>query len=109
MSDGYEIWLRTVCFQKPTPEAYELAKYAWREGRRHGQGDTVMAKPITVDQAKRILAEAGMVAVPVSVVDASKLDFALAEVMDCCIYPDQENIKKVWDELTAAAQKKPDA
>lgn len=24
-----EMWLRTVCFQKPTPEAYDLAKCAW--------------------------------------------------------------------------------
>ena len=25
----FEAWLRTVCFQKPTPEAYDLAKSAW--------------------------------------------------------------------------------
>lgn len=25
----FEAWLRTVCFQKPTPEAYDLAKEAW--------------------------------------------------------------------------------
>lgn len=25
----FESWLRTVCFQKPTPEAYDLAKSAW--------------------------------------------------------------------------------
>ena len=25
----FEEWLRTVCFQKPTPEAYDLAKSAW--------------------------------------------------------------------------------
>lgn len=27
---GFEVWLRTVCFQRPTPEAYDLAKAAWR-------------------------------------------------------------------------------
>ena len=26
----FEHWLRTVCFQKPTPEAYDLAKDAWK-------------------------------------------------------------------------------
>ena len=25
----FEEWLRTACFQKPTPEAYNLAKVAW--------------------------------------------------------------------------------
>lgn len=25
----FDKWLRTVCFQKPTPEAYDLAKCAW--------------------------------------------------------------------------------
>lgn len=25
----FEEWLRTVCFQKPTPEAYDLAKCAY--------------------------------------------------------------------------------
>jgi hypothetical protein len=29
--EKFEIWLRTVCFQKPTPEAYDLAKDAWVE------------------------------------------------------------------------------
>lgn len=29
--EEFEIWLRTVCFQKPTPEAYDLAKDAWKE------------------------------------------------------------------------------
>ena len=27
---NFEKWLRTVCFQKPTKEAYELAECAWR-------------------------------------------------------------------------------
>lgn len=29
MSEAFERWLRSVCFQKPTPEAYDLAKCAW--------------------------------------------------------------------------------
>ena len=27
----FEKWLRMTCFQKPTPEAYDLAKSAWLE------------------------------------------------------------------------------
>lgn len=30
----FEKWLRTVCFQKPTPEAYDLAKAAWKQANR---------------------------------------------------------------------------
>lgn len=28
---GFNEWLKTVCFQKPTKEAYDLAKSAWNE------------------------------------------------------------------------------
>ena len=28
-NEMFEAWLRTTCFQKPTPEAYDLAKSAW--------------------------------------------------------------------------------
>jgi hypothetical protein len=31
--EQFETWLRTVCFQKPTPEAYDLAKSAWQYTR----------------------------------------------------------------------------
>ena len=31
---GFEEWLRSVCFQKPTPEAYDLAKCAWVESAK---------------------------------------------------------------------------
>lgn len=31
--EEFENWLRTACFQKPTPEAYDLAKCAWAESR----------------------------------------------------------------------------
>lgn len=34
MDPEFEIWLRTVCFQPPTPEAYDLAKCAWDEAKR---------------------------------------------------------------------------
>lgn len=34
LSSGFEEWLRTVCFQKPTPEAYDLARDAWKEARK---------------------------------------------------------------------------
>lgn len=29
----FEKWLRTACFQKPTPEAYDLAKEAWEKSK----------------------------------------------------------------------------
>ena len=32
----FETWLRTVCFQKPTPEAYDLAKCAWNAAKVKG-------------------------------------------------------------------------
>ncbi len=32
-TEDFENWLRTVCFQKPTPEAHDLAKCAWIEAR----------------------------------------------------------------------------
>ncbi len=31
---GFEEWLRSVCFQKPTLEAYDLAKNAWIEAAK---------------------------------------------------------------------------
>jgi hypothetical protein len=38
---GFEEWLKTVCFQKPTREAYDLARDAWKEGRK-------TARPLTL-------------------------------------------------------------
>ena len=32
--ESFEKWLRTVCFQKPTDEAYDLAKAAWIEATK---------------------------------------------------------------------------
>ena len=32
--ERYEQWLRTVCFQRPTPEAYDLSKEAWNEAKK---------------------------------------------------------------------------
>jgi hypothetical protein len=32
--EEFEKWLRIVCFQKPTPEAYDLAKDAWIESSK---------------------------------------------------------------------------
>ena len=31
---GFDEWLRTVCFKKPTQEAYDLAKSAWLESAK---------------------------------------------------------------------------
>lgn len=38
----FESWLRFVCFQKPTPEAYDLARCAWNAAalRQSGAGNT---------------------------------------------------------------------
>jgi hypothetical protein len=33
-SADFEPWLRSVCFQQPTPEAYDLAKCAWVEASK---------------------------------------------------------------------------
>ena len=33
----FDEWLRSVCFQKPTPEAYDLAKAAFIQGQLVGQ------------------------------------------------------------------------
>jgi hypothetical protein len=33
VSCDFERWLRKECFQKPTPEAYDLAKCAWKDAQ----------------------------------------------------------------------------
>ena len=33
-SAAFEAWLRTTCFQEPTPGAYDLAKCAWEESAK---------------------------------------------------------------------------
>jgi hypothetical protein len=35
--EAFEAWLKTVCFQRPTPEAYDLALCAWREALLRAQ------------------------------------------------------------------------
>jgi hypothetical protein len=42
----FEKWLRTVCFQRPTPEAYDLARDAWQAAR---------AAPITALTDERVI------------------------------------------------------
>ncbi len=44
MSDPFERWLRTVCFQKPTQEAYDLARDAWQAAIK--QERETLEKPI---------------------------------------------------------------
>ena len=34
MEKDFESWLRSICFQKPTKEAYDLAKAAWIEAKK---------------------------------------------------------------------------
>jgi len=45
----FEKWLRKVCFQKPTQEAYDLAKSAWKEAREtaHKAGYDLAIKDVT--------------------------------------------------------------
>lgn len=31
----YKAWLRRACFQKPTPEAYDLAWQAWKAAQQN--------------------------------------------------------------------------
>lgn len=42
----FDVWLKTVCFQKPTPEAYDLAKCAWEysQGRTQAVPDGLLAR-----------------------------------------------------------------
>ena len=35
MDKEFEEWLRSVCFQKPTPEAYDLDKDAYKLAKQH--------------------------------------------------------------------------
>lgn len=102
MSDGFEIWLRTECFQKPTLEAYDLAKDAWNAGRRHGHGDTVMVKPITLDQAKQVIKAAGMVVVPVEPTDAMT---DAANALEWW----EDHSSEIFEAMIKAAQDKPGA
>ncbi len=37
--EQFEKWLRTVCFQQPTPEAYDLAWEAWQAAQQSVQSD----------------------------------------------------------------------
>lgn len=48
--EPFEIWLKTVCFEKPTPEAYDLAKEAWKAGHDHDP-----SKPLTIETGKERL------------------------------------------------------
>lgn len=49
--EEFEKWLRTACFQKPTPEAYDLAKCAWAESRNM---EREVCKKICEDEAERL-------------------------------------------------------
>jgi hypothetical protein len=48
----FESWLRSVCFQAPTPEAYDLAKSAWAESERIAT-DKQNASPLPAMQSQR--------------------------------------------------------
>jgi len=65
-------------------------------------------EPATLPDVQAWLSAHNLVAVPVEVAESSSLDFKLAELMDCCIYPDKEGVTKVWDSLIAAAQEQGD-
>ncbi|MCK5602050.1 hypothetical protein KAR91_09280 [Candidatus Pacearchaeota archaeon] len=41
--DSFEGWLRTACFQSPTVQAYDLAKEAWKESKRHPHPSVIAA------------------------------------------------------------------
>ncbi len=109
MSERFEVWLRTVCLQKPTPEAYDLAKDAWENGRVHGRGDTVMVQPITIEQAKRVIEEAGMVAAPLEPTEAmleSIWDYCMDNHCSSEVRSETEDVYKA---MIKAAQKERDS
>lgn len=61
--EEFEKWLRTTCFQKPTPEAYDLAKIAWRmatELERDACADLVDGFPVGTMRAsdRQLIAKA---------------------------------------------------
>lgn len=41
----FEAWLRSVCFQKPTQEAYDLAKAAWEEATKQTESKELTPYP----------------------------------------------------------------
>jgi len=45
----FEEWLRRVCFQKPTPEAYDLAWQAWHTAQQSVERTISKRDPISRD------------------------------------------------------------
>jgi hypothetical protein len=52
----FEAWLRTVCFQAPTKEAYDLAKSAWKQARTSAASLTFPLPSIPEDLSRKIQA-----------------------------------------------------
>lgn len=61
----FEAWLRTVCFQSPTPEAYDLAQNAWqaaRAGSIDSQLDNnTIKKMVFLSESKKSMRPVGIV------------------------------------------------
>ena len=53
--NGFTAWLTSVCFQKPTPEALDLAKDAWKAAYNAG----LEASAIIADKAAEQLRGSG--------------------------------------------------
>jgi len=48
--EQFEMWLRTVCFQKPTPEAHDLAWEAWQAAQQSAQPNCRPLPSVTVSR-----------------------------------------------------------
>ena len=51
--EKFEKWLRTVCFQKPTPEAYDLAWQAWQAAEQSVHPTDATVAPSKVESTTR--------------------------------------------------------
>jgi hypothetical protein len=103
MSDGFERCWEALKSNLMVEDEESLAREAWKAGREHGRGDTAMTKPMTLDQAKQVLAEAGMVAV-----DGRRNGF-IEGLATAAASQIGMTIEQFIVECEFSAQKKPDA
>ena len=55
--EAFEVWLRTVCFQKPTPEAHDLARDAWHARAAFASGQPKACDSVQVGGESQVLAK----------------------------------------------------
>ena len=50
VNEDFEAWLRTICFQKPTKEAYDLAKCAWEASKPNTSSPEQTGQRVTAEK-----------------------------------------------------------